>query len=108
MGTTFFSAAAPDSFGQFDRALLALFSVTAGMGWTSSLPAVRDDGSVDWGVAFYMSSFVIIANSTLLQVRAYGGSPFTVSTTIRDETKTWEMWLLSVGTFTICDLRGMM
>ena len=96
LGTTFFSAAAPDSFGQFDRALLALFSVTAGMGWTSSLPAVRDDGSVDWGVAFYMTSFVIIANWTLLQVRGAARLLVGESHTIGEETRSREILLPSV------------
>ncbi len=33
LGTTFFGQQAPGSFGKFDKALVSMFCVAAGMGW---------------------------------------------------------------------------
>ncbi len=37
------------------------------MGWIDALPPVRADDTVDWGVAIYMASYIVITNWTLLQ-----------------------------------------
>ncbi len=69
MGTTIFGDEAPNEFGRFDLAVLSLFRVTAGMGWVDQdLPMKFPDGGINWKVAAYLVSYIIIANWTLLQV----------------------------------------
>jgi hypothetical protein len=49
---------------------MTLFRVTAGMGWVDAvLPVKLPDGNINWKVAIYMISYVVVANWTLLQVR---------------------------------------
>ena len=49
---------------------MTLFRVTAGMGWVDAvLPVKVSDGNINWKVAIYMISYVVVANWTLLQVR---------------------------------------
>ena len=45
-----------------------MFRVTAGMGWLDSLPWSDSDGNVIYPNVVFLSSYVIIANWTLLQV----------------------------------------
>ena len=45
-----------------------MFSLAAGMGWFTTLPAANEDGSLNFGVIFFVVSFVVIVNWTLLQV----------------------------------------
>ena len=69
LGTTIFSDEAPNDFGRFDQAVLSLFRVTAGMGWADqNLPMRSPDGGINWKVAVYLVSYIIVANWTLLQV----------------------------------------
>lgn len=67
LGTNFFSDSAPDDFGRFDLAMVAMFRVTAGMGWIESLPWAGPDGAVIYANVAFVASYVIIANWTLLQ-----------------------------------------
>ncbi len=69
LGTTIFGDEAPSDFGRFDQAVLSLFRVTAGMGWLDQdLPMKSSDGNINWTVAVYLVSYIIVANWTLLQV----------------------------------------
>ena len=68
LGTTFFGSLAPTSYGRFDQALISMFCVAAGMGWTSSIPGINPDGSVNFGSVFFIASFVVVVNWTLLQI----------------------------------------
>jgi len=69
LGTTIFGDDAPNDFGRFDQAVLSLFRVTAGMGWADqNLPMKTSDGGINWKVAVYLVSYIIVANWTLLQV----------------------------------------
>ena len=45
-----------------------MFKITAGMGWTDSLPASADDGSLNYGNVLFVASYVVVVNWVLLQV----------------------------------------
>ncbi len=49
--------------------MVAMFRVTAGMGWLDSLPWAGADGAVNYPNVAFLASYVVIANWTLLQVR---------------------------------------
>ena len=69
LGTTVFGNDAPNDFGRFDQAVVTLFRVTAGLGWIDQvLPIKFGDGYVNWKVAMYVMSYIIVTNWTLLQV----------------------------------------
>jgi hypothetical protein len=46
-----------------------MFKVAAGMGWPESLPAADGEGVLDYGSVCFFSSFILVLNWTLLQVR---------------------------------------
>ena len=66
---TYFSQAAPDDFGAFNKAFVALFRITAGDAWIESLPAHGPDGWLNPGSVMYQLTYVLIVNWTLLPIR---------------------------------------
>ena len=55
------------------RRVAARFSrppqISAGLPWVSSLPLVRENGSIDTVVALYMMSYILVVNWIFMQVR---------------------------------------
>ncbi len=45
-----------------------MFRMAAGMGWVAALPALGEDGRLNYPVVFFTVSFIVIMNWTLLQV----------------------------------------
>ena len=70
---TYFSQAAPDDFGAFDSAFIALFRLSAGDSWIESLPARGPDGAIHTGAVAYHATYVLIVNWTLLPIRREAG-----------------------------------
>ncbi len=54
---------------RFDKGLVTMFKVAAGMGWPESLPAADGEGTLDYGAVCFFASFILVLNWTLLQVR---------------------------------------
>ncbi len=54
---------------RFDKGLVTMFKVAAGMGWPESLPAADSEGTLDYGAVCFFASFILVLNWTLLQVR---------------------------------------
>jgi hypothetical protein len=67
-----FSDVAPDAFGKFNRAFVALFKVAAGDTWLEELPTLGPDGTLQWKPALFVCSFIILTVWVVLQVRAGG------------------------------------
>ena len=68
LGVTLFSDLAPSTFGNLSLAIIELFRIAAGETWISGLSEADEEGNVNWGVALYVMSFILICNWTLLQV----------------------------------------
>ena len=68
MGVSFFGTVAPEDFGVYDRAFIALFRITAGETWISSLDLLDPDGSVNWDAALYILTYIMLVNWIVLQV----------------------------------------
>ena len=68
LGVSLFSDIAPDQFGRFNRAFVALFRIAAGDTWIDSLPTLGPDGEIEWKPALYVCSFIIISVWVVLQV----------------------------------------
>ena len=88
LGKTFFSQVSPGTFGHFDVALVSMFCVAAGMGWPpvragnysdppnvcmmplkmQALAWASEEGTINFGTVFFVCSFVLIVNWTLLQI----------------------------------------
>jgi hypothetical protein len=69
---------------RFDVALGTLFWVAAGMGLPGTLPPQYTDGTPNYGVFLYFSSFILVLNWTLLQVGYVAAvTVFTVDPRIR-------------------------
>ncbi len=65
---TYFCELSPSEFCSFDRAFVALFRISAGDAWIDSLPYVNDDGSTNLGAVFFLDSFILVVNWTLLPI----------------------------------------
>ena len=55
-------------FLRFDRAFVHMFGIAAGEPWLDVLQVIGDDGNVDYDMAVYIFSFILIVAWTLLQV----------------------------------------
>jgi hypothetical protein len=71
LGVNFFSLSAPDEFLKFDRAFVCMFRIAAGETWIDDMPVVGDDGVLNFSIAIFIFSFILIVNWTLLQVVYY-------------------------------------
>ncbi len=63
-----FADTAPDQFGRFNRAFVALFRIAAGDTWIDSLPALGPDGETEWKPALFVCSFIVVSVWVVLQV----------------------------------------
>ena len=69
MGVSIFRDTAPNSFNTFDRALSTMFRLTAGETWIDGLAAYSaEDGSLYYGSALFIYSYIVIVVWILLQV----------------------------------------
>ena len=69
MGVAIFRDAAPANFNTFDRALSTMFRLTAGETWIDGLAAYSaEDGSLYYGSALFIYSYIVIVVWILLQV----------------------------------------
>ncbi len=68
LGVSLFSDIAPDQFGKFNRAFVALFRIAAGDTWIDTLPTLAPDGDLEWKPALYVCSFIVISVWIVLQV----------------------------------------
>ncbi len=68
LGVSLFSDLAPDHFGKFKRAFVALFRIAAGDTWLDDLPTLGSDGALQWKPALYVCSFVVLSVWVVLQV----------------------------------------
>jgi hypothetical protein len=59
LGAGLFAAEAPDDFGTFARAFLALLRITSGDQWPLSLALVHEAGGMNWQACLYISAFVV-------------------------------------------------
>ncbi len=69
MGVTLFNEEAPDQFGVFNKGFITMFGLTAGNTWIEPMPVVLEDGSLNWRVALFTTTYIIISNWIVLQVR---------------------------------------
>jgi hypothetical protein len=65
---TYFKDVAPDQFGNFGRAFLSMFRISAGETWVDSLPDRDEYGELNVGAAMYVCSYVVLVVWVLLQV----------------------------------------
>ena len=63
-----FSDVAPDQFGRFNRAFVALFRIAAGDTWIDALPTLGPDGEIEWKPALFVCSFIVVSVWVVLQV----------------------------------------
>ncbi len=63
-----FSDVAPDQFGRFNRAFVALFRIAAGDTWIDALPTLGSDGEIEWKPALFVCSFIVCSVWVVLQV----------------------------------------
>ena len=63
-----FSDIAPDQFGRFNCAFVALFKIAAGDTWIDTLPTLGPDGELEWQSALFICSFIVISVWVVLQV----------------------------------------
>ena len=91
MGVSIFGAEAPEDFGLYDRAFLALFRITAGETWISSLDLLDPDGTVNWDAALFTITYIMVVNWVVLQVchRDYAFYCWIAS---NGSFKFWEHW----------------
>jgi len=70
VGVTFYSQIAPEQFGTFCRAFIAMFNITVGsMDWWFELfPPIRADDSIDFWPTAYVFSYVIVVDWVFFQV----------------------------------------
>jgi hypothetical protein len=68
LGVSLFSDVAPDQFGRFNRAFMALFRIAAGDTWIDALPTLGPDGEIELRPAFYICSFIVVSVWVVLQV----------------------------------------
>jgi hypothetical protein len=61
VSVTYFSEVAPERFGTFGRAFIAMFTLTMNSvdWWFAIFPPVLPDGSINFWPCFYVVSYVV-------------------------------------------------
>jgi hypothetical protein len=68
MGVSIFGDIYVNEFGNFSRAFISIFRITAGDSWVTTLTVLEPDGSVNWKLAMFTTTYIVVVDWLLLQV----------------------------------------
>ncbi len=71
LGVSLYSEAAPDAFGEFNRAFITMFRVAAGDTWVEGMPTVLEGGGLNQGFAAFLASYVFVVVWLVLQAECH-------------------------------------